>query len=303
MDKSYLFFDIECANCFNGVGKMCSLGYVVVNEEFEILDEDDVVMNPETEFDWYLFAPKKDCQLAYSKDYFRMQHNFESYYSPIKKLFEEAGRKILGFSVSNDIGFLQSACERYNLPGINYAAYDIRKILSSSVGKDQKLEDWAETFNISLKNLKMHKSVDDAKLSMLVLKSLCEQKNISIEDLIQKNKEFKISVEKYIEQRENKRHTDEILEKIKYLYEKKIKSPYSKRFVGENFAFAYKIKYENVDISLEVAEKIFKHGGILHKNLKSNGTLIVLDLNLTDEQKESYKKRKIRILSVDEILE
>lgn len=303
MDKSYLFFDIECANCFNGIGKMCSLGYVVVNEEFEILDEDDVVMNPETEFDWYLFDPKKDCQLAYSKDYFRMQHNFESYYSPIKKLFEEAGRKILGFSVSNDIGFLQSACERYNLPGINYAAYDIRKILSSSVGKDQKLEDWAETFNISLKNLKMHKSVDDAKLSMLVLKSLCEQKNISIEDLIQKNKEFKISVEKYIEQRENKRHTDEILEKIKYLYEKKIKSPYSKRFVGENFAFAYKIKYENVDISLEVAEKIFKHGGILHKNLKSNGTLIVLDLNLTDEQKESYKKRKIRILSVDEILE
>lgn len=303
MDKSYLFFDIECANCFNGVGKMCSLGYVVVNEEFEILDEDDVVMNPETEFDWYLFDPKKDCQLAYSKDYFRMQHNFESYYSPIKKLFEEAGRKILGFSVSNDIGFLQSACERYNLPGINYAAYDIRKILSSSVGKDQKLEDWAETFNISLKNLKMHKSVDDAKLSMLVLKSLCEQKNISIEDLIQKNKEFKISVEKYIEQRENKRHTDEILEKIKYLYEKKIKSPYSKRFVGENFAFAYKIKYENVDISLEVAEKIFKHGGILHKNLKSNGTLIVLDLNLTEEQKESYEKRKIKILSVDEILE
>ena len=58
MDKSYLFFDIECANCFDGVGKMCSFGYVLVNEEFEILDEDDVVMNPEAEFDWYLFDPK-----------------------------------------------------------------------------------------------------------------------------------------------------------------------------------------------------------------------------------------------------
>ena len=55
MDNTFLFFDIECANCFNGIGKMCSLGYVVINENFEILDEDDVVMNPETEFDWYLF--------------------------------------------------------------------------------------------------------------------------------------------------------------------------------------------------------------------------------------------------------
>ena len=65
MDKTYLLFDIECANCFNGIGKMCSLGYVLVNEDFEILDEDDVVMNPETEFDWYLFDPKTDCSLAY----------------------------------------------------------------------------------------------------------------------------------------------------------------------------------------------------------------------------------------------
>ena len=89
MDNTFLFFDIECANCFNGIGKMCSLGYVIINENFEILDEDDVVMNPETEFDWYLFEPKNDCTLAYSKDYFRMQHNFESYHSEIKKLSEK----------------------------------------------------------------------------------------------------------------------------------------------------------------------------------------------------------------------
>lgn len=58
MDNTFLFFDIECANCFNGIGKMCSLGYVIINENFEILDEDDVVMNPETEFDWYLSSQK-----------------------------------------------------------------------------------------------------------------------------------------------------------------------------------------------------------------------------------------------------
>ena len=64
MDKTYLFFDIECANCFGGVGKMCSFGYVVVNQDWTILDEDDVVMNPETEFDWDLFDQKRGCKLA-----------------------------------------------------------------------------------------------------------------------------------------------------------------------------------------------------------------------------------------------
>ena len=58
MDNSYLFFDIECANCFNGEGKMCSFGYVLTDADFNILDSQDLVMNPETEFDWYLFSNK-----------------------------------------------------------------------------------------------------------------------------------------------------------------------------------------------------------------------------------------------------
>ena len=70
MEHSYLFFDIECANCFGGVGKMCSFGYVLTDEDFNVIDSQDVAMNPEAEFDWYLFSPKNKCRLAYSKDYF-----------------------------------------------------------------------------------------------------------------------------------------------------------------------------------------------------------------------------------------
>ena len=303
MDKTYLFFDIECANCFNGIGKMCSLGYVLVNEDFEILDEDDVVMNPETEFDWYLFDPKTDCSLAYSKDYFRMQHNFESYYSGIKKIFEAPSRKIFGFGVSNDIGFLQSACERYSLPEINYAAYDVKNILKKNYSIEQKLEDWADFYNISKENLHLHKSVDDAKLTMLVLKSFCEEKNLTLDEVVAQNKDLKISVEKFIEMREQKEHVSEIQAKIKSLYEKKIKSPYSKQFLGQNFAFGFKINFENADIALECAEKIYKHGGILHKNLKSNGNILFLDENLDEEKKLSLEKRNLKIVLTSSILQ
>lgn len=42
----YLFFDIECSNCFNGVGKMCEFGYVLTDENFKIIKMDDIPMSP-----------------------------------------------------------------------------------------------------------------------------------------------------------------------------------------------------------------------------------------------------------------
>ena len=42
----YLFFDIECCDG----NHICSFGYVIVNNNFEILEKKDLVMNPEKRF-------------------------------------------------------------------------------------------------------------------------------------------------------------------------------------------------------------------------------------------------------------
>ena len=104
--KSFVFFDCECANTFEGVGKICSLGYVICDDDLNIIESEDVVMNPECDFDWYLLSGKGDIKLAYSKDYFRIKPNYESYYKDIKKLFTTGNRYIAGFAVSNDVGFV-----------------------------------------------------------------------------------------------------------------------------------------------------------------------------------------------------
>ena len=52
----YVFFDIECANCFQGNGKICSFGYVVTDEKFKILEKKDIPMNPHSKF--HLFGNK-----------------------------------------------------------------------------------------------------------------------------------------------------------------------------------------------------------------------------------------------------
>lgn len=297
MDKSYLFFDIECANCFDGVGKMCSFGYVLTDADFNVLDTDDVVMNPETEFDWYLFSSKNKCPLAYSKDYFRAQHNFESYYKPIKKLMEASGRKIIGFSSPNDVGFVISACERYNLPLINFVAYDLAVIADSINNQKKGLVDWCEYYKVDISMLKAHKSQDDAMMNMFLAKKICEEQNLSIEDLLIKNKGCHLSVEKYIEQREIKIHNDEILKKIQDLYGKKCKAILSNKLKGD-YTFGYKIK-NDIDESFKIANLIFKHGGILKKNIKTNGTVIVKD-ETDNEFLNQMKKNGLEILKISD---
>ena len=72
--KQFVFFDCECANTFEGVGKICSLGYVITDDDLNVIESEDVVINPECDFDWYLFSGKGGCQLAYSKAFQGQRH-------------------------------------------------------------------------------------------------------------------------------------------------------------------------------------------------------------------------------------
>ena len=71
--------------------------------------------------------------------------------------------------------------------------------------------------------------------------------------------------------------------------------------LGGNFALGFKIK-NDADFSLKIAELIYKHGGILQKSLKSNGTIVVED-DCRPEIVEDIHKRNLKTLTVSEILE
>ena len=46
----YLFFDIECANCDGGNGKICSFGYVLTDENFNEIEKEDIIIDPKAPF-------------------------------------------------------------------------------------------------------------------------------------------------------------------------------------------------------------------------------------------------------------
>lgn len=201
---NYLFFDIECANCFGGIGKMCSFGYVLTNEHFEILETDDIVMNPDCEFDWYLYKNKNDIKLAYSQDFFRSKPNFPNHYGRIRDLVLKTDTKVFAFGALNDIGFVVSACERYKLPILFYSAYDLEQIIRSDDEIFGSLEKRCEILKIDNSDLKAHKSSDDAIMTMRLLKAFCENKNISVEEIVKTKQKNLFSTKIFLKKREEK---------------------------------------------------------------------------------------------------
>lgn len=201
---NYLFFDIECANCFGGIGKMCSFGYVLTNEHFEILETDDIVMNPDCEFDWYLYKNKNDIKLAYSQDFFRSKPNFPNHYGRIRDLVLKTDTKVFAFGALNDIGFVVSACERYKLPILFYSAYDLEQIIRSDDEIFGSLEKRCEILKIDNSDLKAHKSSDDAIMTMRLLKAFCENKNILVEEIVKTKQKNLFSTKIFLKKREEK---------------------------------------------------------------------------------------------------
>ncbi len=297
--KSFIFFDCECANTFEGVGKICSIGYVLTDDELNVIESEDVIINPECEFDWYLLSPKNECHLAYSKDYFRIKPNFEAYYKDVKKLFTTGNRYIAGFAVHNDVGFVNSACKRYELPFIQFRALDLEKIFNQHYNQHKKLKEWAEFFGVNVAKFQTHKSVDDAMMTMLCLKKFCQEQNVSVESVFTNNKGLFVSSEQMLIQAEERAYQREMLEKIKRLYNKKCPKPHHKTLLDKHFSIDGKL-LKDVDTSFELVKQIYDCGGVIHERLVNKGYIIFADDNIKADFKATMTKKDIECITLEQ---
>lgn len=202
--RTYLFFDVECANCFDGIGKMCSFGYVLTDTKFRVLEADDLVMTPECPFDWYLFKNKNSIKLAYSKEYFYAQPNFKHFYKKIRSLLTAENRKIFTFGYASDVGFVVNAVERYKCPWIDFEAADIEKLTKEENGIHGKLGERCSMLGIDSSDLKEHNSRDDAIMTMRLLKAWCKLKKIKVDDFLASSKASVCSARRFVVMRNRK---------------------------------------------------------------------------------------------------
>ena len=165
---TYLFFDIECANSFGGIGKMCSFGYALCNQDFSIIDTADILLNPDAPFDWYLFKKGSKCHLTHSRTEYQRQPKFPQYYSKIAALLSAKDRMVLGFGCRNDVATITTECLRYNLPQIAFTCYDMHTILEKHYAMQGGLSAFVEKLGVDTQGLAFHDSRADAWFTMKV---------------------------------------------------------------------------------------------------------------------------------------
>jgi len=177
----YVFFDIECAD--GGKGSICSFGYVITDENFCELESDDIVINPESRFRLAGKAQRPNILFAYTEAEFRQAPRFPVFYQRIRSLLEAKDQLVVGHSVQDDVNFLCKACERYRLPPLQFSFTDSQSLYAQVYGCGGQigLDRACEEFSIE-KSLDVHKSEEDARATMQLVKAICLDKGVGLAD-------------------------------------------------------------------------------------------------------------------------
>ena len=175
--KQLVFFDIECANCYNGNAKICSFGYCIADLNFACTEKRDIVINPKARFNTRM-ARLGDVKLAYTKEEFLAAPDFAGVYKVIKEILEGEDKLVIGHAVANDVNYLAAECDRYHLPRLRFSFIDAQQIEAALSCSDNvsSLDKIASKLGIQFT---LHKSDDDAYASMIYLEKLCESTSLA----------------------------------------------------------------------------------------------------------------------------
>ncbi len=174
----YLFFDIEGAS--PKLSTIATFGYVLTDENFRVIVREDILMNPASKYDWYVLKNL----LSYTKAQLAKEPKFPEHYAKIKALLEDGDTLVCGFSISNDLKYLNSECKRYGLPAFRFDFMDVQTLIDRYFeSKNQIGIERAYAMLEIDEPILLHRSDEDAFAAMKVAKKLCERTGTSLSEL------------------------------------------------------------------------------------------------------------------------
>ena len=190
--RRFVFFDIECANCFNDEGKICEFGWVTVQTNFERKNRCEYLVNPGKGRNnrFALLGRKKqdDLHLSHEEnDYeaYKRAPEFDNYIENVNFLFNQSNILIFGFNVLNDFNYLDYSYRRYGYNPLNVFAIDVQVLYKKLLNDNGSLESIIEKYlPKESKKIVFHDSSYDAEATMLALKYLLNKFTLTLEELI-----------------------------------------------------------------------------------------------------------------------
>ena len=186
----YLFYDFECANCLNKNAKISSFGYILTDEDFNIIKSENLFINPEANF----YYNDKD-----TKELVKVEPNnlkeildspkYDERYNQIKELLTDENTICIGFGNDSDAYSILDSNKRYFRRKFDYSFIDL-KDLFKYVYKDNKVvkshKRTSLAFVTKFLNIKFdqkHNSLDDSFAAMEIFKKIVKKSSMPILDL------------------------------------------------------------------------------------------------------------------------
>ena len=310
-----VFFDIECASVSKTFAKICAFGYVLADENFNVIKKEDILINPKGKFHLTDRKGDKGIVLPYEYSEFKNYPPFKNVYPFIKDLLEDKNNIVLGHATSNDVKYLNLETKRYKLPSFNFSFSDSQILYSASINDFSHsfgLEHIAESLNV---DFTPHRAADDAFATMKVVEALCKSFGADYLTLKEKLKVIDgkicaysikspasvkgIEYRKKIEEAKNERAES----RIRFFnYASKKRKKLSGKFSGKVFTFSQ--CFENdFETGKKLLDKIFAAGGTYsHRTVKCN--YFVKDENDQSARVvNAGKLENLKIISVSQLEE
>jgi len=271
----YLFFDIECACVYKNVAKMCAFGYVLTDEKFNVLEKEDILLNPRGKFHLTDRKGGEGLVLPYEYEDFKKYPTFPTEYPKIKRLLEDSDAIVCGHATLNDVNYLNLETRRYKLPSFSFPFYDTQFFYmnrKNDFTRQFGLQGMAEELNVEFVP---HRAVDDAYATMRVCQVLCELEKADILQLCKRYgiiagriKNYTIrsltsrGLNAYLRERDEAREQHAKAHEAFYRFVNKQMRTRKKggSLEGKVFCFAKDVE-DDVGVSTRLIEAIYASGG------------------------------------------
>ena len=272
----YVFFDIECACVYKSVAKICAFGYVLADENFNVLEREDILLNPRGKFHLTDRKGREGLVLPYVYEDFKKYPAFPAAYTRTKALLEDKDHIVLGHATLNDVNYLNLETRRYKLPSFRFSYYDtqffymnVKHNFSRQLGLGAMAEELGVEFT-------PHRAVDDAYATMRVCEAILRSEHAaSVPDFVSRNHiragriaDYKISplasqgLKTYLAERDEERERRAKAHDEFYRYVNKHMHRRAKAgsLAGKVFCFSKEVE-EEVPLSVHLVAAIFASGG------------------------------------------
>ena len=310
-----VFFDIECAGVHKTYAKICAFGYVTCDENFNILEKEDILINPKGKFELTDRKGEKGLVLPYEYEEFKKQPPFKHVYGRIRKLLEDKDTLVMGHAVLNDVKYLNLETRRFGLPSFNFSFADSQLLFMTHIN------DFSHQFGLEFIANELgveftpHRAADDAYATMRIVEALCKANECRVTELGDKLHVTKGRIKNYQItppfSRGFKRYKSEnkaarlrrSRNRVKFynnLSRKKVKKE-GGPLAGRTFTFSRAVEDE-IDISIGLVDRIYELGG-KYSQRTDKCTAYVAPENDNTTRTKSAAARAVTRYTVDELKE